>query len=322
LLKFPRSSRFMEDKQTRVRWDEKELGRLAAAMAPRLLADPDLPPLEAVRAAQDCLEPGRRRDLKAWSLVAERLQPKLDEALARLRALPSSPVADEGRPPVGSPAPSVDESVDLAEAEQPGALPLPAVAAPDGGGAEADAPGPSAEAGDGAAAALDVAETSGQSLTLFDDAGATTTTATTVREPGRVTQPAAVALLATAHGKPAQRAVPVTVDPAMIEAALIAALQSPAVEEALIELFTRTLSKALLRTGTGEPRPVPQAPRPSSAPRVLLAGFPDAQQKALMEALGERFEVRSWKPTNGPQVFQTLARLLSTKLIQGLPRRV
>jgi hypothetical protein len=42
---------------------------------------------------------------------------------------------------------------------------------------------------------------------------------------------------------------------------------------------------------------------------VLLAGFPEPQQKALVDALSESFEVRSWKPVNGPQLFQTLARL-------------
>ena len=53
----------MEEKQSRVRWDGQELSRLAAVMAPRLLADPELHPLEAVRAAQACLESERRREL-------------------------------------------------------------------------------------------------------------------------------------------------------------------------------------------------------------------------------------------------------------------
>jgi hypothetical protein len=103
----------------------------------------------------------------------------------------------------------------------------------------------------------------------------------------------------------------VTVDPLVIEAALVAALQSPAVEEALVDLFARTMSKALLRASTGgDGRAVPaHPPRPPSAQRVLLAGFPEPQQKALVDALSASFEVRSWKPVNGPQLFQTLARL-------------
>ena len=119
--------------------------------------------------------------------------------------------------------------------------------------------------------------------------------------------------LPASHDKPTQGAAPVSLDPARIEAALVAALQSPAVEDALVELLTRTMAKALLRTGTGELRPVPgPLSRPQAAQRVLLAGFPEAQQKALMDALGASFEVRSWKPAQGPQAFQALARLCRT----------
>ena len=80
LPKSPTIPCVMEEKpSTRIRWDDDELSRLAAAMAPRLLAEPGLHPLEAVRAAQACLAPERRRELKAWSLVEPRLQPKLEE---------------------------------------------------------------------------------------------------------------------------------------------------------------------------------------------------------------------------------------------------
>ena len=107
----------MEAKSSRVRWDEQELSRLANEMAPRLLADPGLHPLDAVRAAQECLAPDRRRELKAWSLVEGRLQPKLDEVLARLRARPSAtPAAEEGGPPAPSSGLAAGGAVDVADA--------------------------------------------------------------------------------------------------------------------------------------------------------------------------------------------------------------
>jgi hypothetical protein len=105
----------------------------------------------------------------------------------------------------------------------------------------------------------------------------------------------------------------VTLDPAVIEAALLTALQSPALEEALVELFSRTMAKALLRVGSVDSRhATAPSPRSPSTRRVLLAGFAEAQQKALTETLGESFDVRSCKPANGPQAFQALARLCRT----------
>jgi hypothetical protein len=129
--------------------------------------------------------------------------------------------------------------------------------------------------------------------------------------PRDVVESAAVTPASSQREEPVSAAAPVTVDPLVIEAALVAALQSPVVEEALVDLFARTMSKALVRASTGgDGRAVPaHAPRQPSAQRVLLAGFPEPQQKALVDALSASFEVRSWKPVNGPQLFQTLARL-------------
>ena len=59
--------------------------------------------------------------------------------------------------------------------------------------------------------------------------------------------------------RPMHTAASMTADPARIEAALIMALQSPAVEEALVELFARTMAKALLRVGAGDSRPAAHA---------------------------------------------------------------
>jgi hypothetical protein len=325
----------MEEKQSRVRWDDQELNRLAAVMAPRLLADPQLHPLDAVRAAQGCLEPHRRRELKAWSLVEGRLQPKLDEALARLRALPAQPAADEAPLQPSDAASLADESVDVSDAPSLPAVPLEADAAvPDAGRADALTSKEAIDEVQVHSSEADVAEPAtaqepGHSLDLFgaptaphDTAPANAVATQPLAERAEARAPAAsgsrgvVESVAEAsapgqRSEPVPAAAPVTVDPLVIEAALVAALQSPAVEEALVDLFARTMSKALVRATTGgDGRAVPaHAPRQPSAQRVLLAGFPEPQQKALVDALSESFEVRSWKPVNGPQLFQTLARL-------------
>jgi hypothetical protein len=327
----------MEEKQSRVRWDDQELSRLAAVMAPRLLADPQLHPLDAVRAAQGCLEPHRRRELKAWSLVEGRLQPKLDEAMARLRAPSALPPADEGRLQPGGVAPLAVEPADVPDAPSLPSMPWETVAAaPDADSAHTDA-STSHEASDEVQARsseADVAEPAPaqeprHSLDLFgtptaphDAAPVNAAAAQPLPERMELKAPTASGASGAVESAarapaPGQRdesvpaAAPVTVDPLVIEAALVAALQSPAVEEALVELFARTMSKALLRASTGgDVRAVPaHLPRQPSARRVLLAGFPEPQQKALMDALSASFEVRSWKPSNGPQLFETLAKL-------------
>lgn len=306
----------MEDKQSRVRWNDEELGKLAAVMAPRLLAEPGLHPLEAVRAAQGCLDPARRRELKAWSLVEGRLQPKLDEALAGLRGMSASQMADEGRQQTSEPASSAQDFVDPVDAQSSEDAPTPQATAREAGTAEAKGPGAPNEAeprpqahGSEATAAQRDAQDFGQSACLFDDQVAPTVPAS-AGEPHADDGATNAAPSAAVHGETAAAPDVMTVDPLQIEAALLAALQSPAVEEALVELFARTMSKAFGRASVGESRPAStQGTKTSAAQRVLLAGFPEAQQKALTETLGARFDVRSWKPSNGPQLFEALARL-------------
>ena len=327
----------MEEKQSRVRWDDQELSRLAAIMAPRLLADPGLHPLDAVRAAQECLEPTRRRELKAWSIVEGRLQPKLEGAMAGLRALPPQPIAEDSQPWADSQAPSTHASVDVADAQPLCVMPPQPVVAPQAAIAEAGALAPTDQVGeavethgiDGAVAKPGAAQVSGQGFDLFGDqpalqasvsasvsarsgAGESEPTATPAHAPGSAVERAAVAPPAAGHDRPMHTSASVAADPTRIETALIVALQSPVVEEALVELFARTMAKALLRVSAGDSRPAGYPVRPPTAQRVLLAGFPEAQQKALMEALGASFDVRSWKPTNGPQLFETLAKLCKT----------
>lgn len=131
--------------------------------------------------------------------------------------------------------------------------------------------------------------------------------------PGVPSAPVAATPTATGQGESPSTPALVALDPLQIEATFLAALQSSVVESALVKLFARTLSKALAQASAGQLHPASApSPRPSAAQRVLLAGFPEAQQKALAQALGTRFDVRTWKPSSGPQLLETLVRMCGT----------
>ena len=241
----------MEEKQSRVRWNDQELTQLAAVMALRLLAEPQLHLLDAVRVAQDCLEPGRRRELKAWSLVEGRLQPKLDKALARLREpLPAASVA-EWPSQTDSQRSTAEGSVDAVNTQPDVVLSQPVDhQEPSSTKAESESPSTSdtpceaaqVHGSEGTIAQADTAQASEQAFDLFGNPSAPMALVaggTAERSPR-----ARGATTASGHGTPVHTAS-VTVDPARIEAALITALQSPAVEEALVDVFIRTMSKAL-----------------------------------------------------------------------------
>ena len=49
--------------------------------------------------------------------------------------------------------------------------------------------------------------------------------------------------------------------------------------------------------------------------RVLVAGFPAPEARMLEQTLESRFEVRVWKPAQGPQLFQTLANICSVAVL-------
>ncbi|WP_157264293.1 hypothetical protein [Azohydromonas aeria] len=311
----------MDEKSSRIRWDDQELARLAAVMAPRLLADPALQPLDAARAAQDvALEPHRRRELKAWSMLEARLQPRLEAALARLRAQPSLPEVDA---PAGDGAAAAaaprHEAATVACEMAFAVAGTPAIEAdaptPDLFGAPADAGGkPSLNAAPAPAPAF-----LGR-IELLDEEDDEAPQART-RAP---VEDAQSSFLPVRHEpRPAAaRAAAAGLDPLRLEAALVAALQSPAVEAVLVELFTRTLAQAVARVGIAPVQAAEEAPARAvvngaggGGQRVLLAGFPEAQQRALSEALGGRFEVRAWRPAQGPQLFETLARLCGVVVV-------
>jgi hypothetical protein len=131
-----------------------------------------------------------------------------------------------------------------------------------------------------------------------------------------ISGPSAVAPSAPPSPSPVSTVTATAVDPLMTEAALLAALQSPAVEAALVEVFGRAMSKAFARMSAGEPTEDRSAVvSAKEGARVLLAGFPLPQARGLEEALRDVVEVRVWRPNQGPQLFDTLAGICSVAVI-------
>lgn len=108
------------------------------------------------------------------------------------------------------------------------------------------------------------------------------------------------------------------VDPAMTEAAFIAALESPAVEKTLVALFSRALEQAVANNKAGIPAPKKEEVQAAQLPaefKVLLAGFEGNEQKQLQAALGDAYETRTWKANQGTPMFKTLSKICSVAVI-------
>lgn len=130
--------------------------------------------------------------------------------------------------------------------------------------------------------------------------------------------------LAASTAPAGAQAVPQTVslDPLMVEASLVAALQSPLVVQSLVDVFAQAMAKALscLNVQVGQPSGASAASTrmrgnnifPS---RVLLAGFSTATAQALEQSLSGLCEVRIWRPNHGPQLFETLAKVCQVAVI-------
>lgn len=116
------------------------------------------------------------------------------------------------------------------------------------------------------------------------------------------------------------------VDPAMTEAAFLAALESPAVEKTLVALFSRALEQAVANNKAGVPAPKKEEVQAAQLPaefKVLLAGFEATEQKQLQAALGDAYETRTWKPNQGTPMFQTLSKICSVAVIpESMPEEM
>jgi hypothetical protein len=135
----------------------------------------------------------------------------------------------------------------------------------------------------------------------------------------------AEAVTAAAHA-PAVAAAPVappqvvpglSPDTLMAEAAFVAALRSPAVESALVEVFGRAMSKAFARLserGAAADEPETATPKHAQS-RALLAGFAAPMAKGLEEGIHSLCEVRVWRPNQGPQLFETLAKVCNVAVV-------
>lgn len=257
---------------TRVRWNDDERETVAGAMAQALTQAPGTPMLEAVRQGQLALPEGRRRDLKAWSVVQAVLQDKLDAALARLKA---AEPADHFV--------QANESVEAGQAHPEAPLPSKG---------EADLSAPVAH--------------------RVEDKGAPP-------ESNLAPAPAGAPQPNNAASGPTQFATVSAGSPQValaLEAAMLAALQSPAVADALVEVFGRAMAKAFSRmSGEGRPQVEEAVSPPRREQRVLLAGFPTPQVKSLEDVLRRSFDVRVWRPGQGPQLFETLAGMCSVAVI-------
>jgi len=263
----------------RVFWNDAEKSLLAEHMAALLQEKPTLSMLQAVREAQTQLPEDRRREIVTWSIVAGALQPLLlaaQESLESKQAGQQSAGAARPREPAEPLPQGVAPALSPAPGEPAQSLqPLPApseVAHPHPLSAHI----PPAESAQPSARAAEVAE-------------------------------AALALPSTRVAEGSGR----TWDPLQVEAALLAALTSPVVERALVDLFGRAMSQAFSRLSPGNAREETPALREpmSGEGRVLLAGFAATDAMLLSSALADHFEVRTWKPLQSAQLFETLARM-------------
>lgn len=287
---------------SRVRWDNDELTALAAEMAAVLQANPATPLLSALRTAQErALKPERQREIKAWSVVEGRLGALLREARDKINAQgPTSDGQGSGQAATDGRATEAVKGEETADAPVPG----DAHEVQSAGGAE----GSAVEAADHATpeasgAALGCDAVVDRQVPMDAPSGGIAmgrpSEAQAEREPGQAQAPQAEGLLGAKLAS-------------VLEAALLVALQSPQVEEAFAKVIGRAMGRATAQNGA-QAHDEPELGRATQ--RVLLAGFPGQMAKGIESELRGHFDVRSWTPGQGPQVFDALTRLCSVAVI-------
>lgn len=293
----------------RVFWNDTEKTFLAQHMAAYLAAHPEASMLHAVREAQLHLPEDRRREIVTWTIVAGALQPLL---LAAQESMLSK--APDSQAAVRQP-----ETAGTAAVERPNPAsapePLPATTFKHGGDTDDDTDDDTATRSN-ASGKPDQGLDSGPSLAPIQDGaqgvtpGSTSTHDTAPAEPKAASSPSG---FIPSRGKPES----VSLDPLQVEAALLAALTSPGVERALVDLFGRAMSQAFSRLSPGNSltegldRELP----PASNGRVLVAGFSASDAQLLSTALGSHFEVRVWKPMQSPQLFEALVKMCTVVVV-------
>lgn len=266
---------------TRIRWDDAELHTVALEMV-RLEKTSGMSELEAVRIAQQRLPVQRQREIKTWSVMQPRLQPKLDE-IRRAQA----DLVDQALAPTSSMSEVPPEAVssvavaNVAPAEVPppitDATELPRLVSPRQ--REANVP---------------------------------------VSAPSALVEPLMQAVQSSMAERSASAQEPALLDPLMVEASLIAALQSPAVLQALEDSFSQAMAKSFAKISSQVNQGSVEPPRESAGSRehrVLLAGFSPVTTREIETALQGHCEVRVWKPHQGLPLFQTLTKVCRVAVI-------
>ena len=286
-----------DEKLSRTRWKPKELRDVAEAMAQLLADEPGLHPLKAARRAQErVIAPDRQRDLKAWSV----LEPQIGELLAEAQAaVQAQRAAIKDANIATDPAASAPAAETLASA----------VSTADGSEAQAVA----ADAVAGADSAVDSKTAGTQCLPAVEANGRPQDrqqhpTDEQSSKPLQQ-QPREHRSLANTHTEGELGAMLAV----SMESALLVALQSSAVEDALTSVFGRAFKRSMDEQDTGELRETEAGRIPDR--RVLLAGFPVQMAKGIEDALRTSFDVRRWMPNQGPQMLETLTRLCSIAVI-------
>lgn len=303
----------MTDNRKNVVWTELELGKIAAFMLVAMARDPALSLLKAVRSAQDSLGPGRQRNIQAWSMVEPKVGPVLD-AMRKARAqgipatvdLPSNQSAQSADAVTAAKAAKASTAASVSTGPEP----LPSNAGP-----EQDLPLESIVAPQSASASASASDPQSADASPHDPSPPTSPTSPAPPAPPAALRASASATLSAHAPAPAPSNLPIAADPLQFEAALLVALQSPMVEQALADLMGAAMARAFERfsashSGGALAEDPPRDGRTGTSDvRVLVAGFPDSQAKAMVSALDSQFDVRLWKPHQTPQMLDAAARI-------------
>lgn len=314
----------MAEIRKNVVWTDREMTQIARFMIDAMARDGQLSLLQAVRLAQDSLGKGRQRNIQAWSMVEPKIGPKLDglrsaggpagaaaaqtseasaevasaESVSDTVAVKTDPEPRSSRSTL-EPQPVIDEldALDISSLP-PMRVFIHGVLQPDDEIATAAQP-----------PAMSPSDALGELPTVASSPVPSREPVMPFPEPSRRSEkPFAEPLKPT----PA-------LDPLQFEAALLVAFQSPVVERALADLMGAAMAQAFARftASQGNPAPAEEAQRTPGVTqgRVLVAGFPDSQAKAMVSAMEGAFEVRVWKAHQTPQMLAASARICTLAIV-------
>ena len=314
----------MSESRKRVFWTEEEKDIVGQRVHEVMEADPSIGHMQAFRMAQFALPEDRRREILAWSVVEVALQPRIQAA--QLRAKEQSKASAQVQEGVHAATdnasaqvprePSGDRSVAEVRVESSS---IETFSASSGqGNAIVDSPDDDSTATASHSAMNKVVITDSQE-DVSPPVGQGPTTRVplaTKEEPSTPISPATPEALETTRGP--------AFGPLQLEAAWLVALQSPLVEQALVELMSKAMTRAFSTLSAGDTFEASRhAPKGSHEVRVLVAGFDSSRSGAIEQALEETCEVRIWKPGQPQQVFETLAKICTVAVIaESLPEEV